>query len=116
MNELADGADEAENQHQEQHRESGNDRHGRGEDGVWALALVVGIAEERGLHAEGEEDEQQGGVGVEVSDNAIASALSGDAARVERHKHIIEETPDDAAEAINGGVFDQRFEICHITK
>ena len=113
VDELPNGAYEAEDQHEEQRRERTNDRHCGGEYGVRLLPIIVGIAEECSLHAKGEEDHQECRVGIEVGDDAVASALCRDATCIERHKHVVQETSDNTAQAIDGCVFGQGFEICH---
>ena len=49
------GADKGKDAQEEYRRERGDEGEARGENGIGTIALVVGVTEERRLHAEGEE-------------------------------------------------------------
>ena len=71
-----------------------------GQDGGVDLAAVflflVDKTEESGFHAEGENHEQQGRVGIHVGDHTVATAGRTDFCCVERHQQIVEESANDA--------------------
>ena len=96
-----DGAEQRHHRQHEQHADAAHGAEGGGEDAADVGALAVGEVEEGGLHAEGEDDQQEGGVGVDVGDDAVAAGGSGDVVGVERHEQVVEEPADDAAEAVD---------------
>ena len=95
------GLDEAEEQEQEQGRDAAHGRQSRGEDGVGAVAVLVGKIEEGGLHAKGEDDQHEGGVGINLGDNAIAAGGGSNLIGVERDEQVVQETAYNTAHAVN---------------
>ena len=94
------------------HGEHGGE--GRGIDaGRGGFIFTVDESEERGLHAEGENDEEEGSIAVNLRHNAVATACRRDFGRVERYEQIVQKAADDAAQAVDGRVFGQRFQGCH---
>ena len=91
-----DGVDECEQQQHENGRQRADHGHRRREDGVGLIAVVVGIAKQRGLHAEGEQHEDESRVGIDVGADAIVAGIFWHIASIERHQHIVEEAADDA--------------------
>ena len=69
------------------------------------LALLVDEAEESGLHSVGQDDEEQRRVGVHVGDDTITTTGGANLCRVEWHKQIVQESADDTAHTIDGGIF-----------
>ena len=79
------------------------------------FALLGGEAEHGGLHAEGQQGQQQGGVGVEIGHYAVTSARRGDLVGVQRHQQIVQESPDYTAQPVNGRILCQRLQIHSVT-
>ncbi len=94
-------------QQQEDHREE-EDPHaahhaeGAAVDHLVVRAGLVREAEERRLHAEGQQRQEQRRVGVQVGHDAVPAALHGDVVRVHRHQQIVQEPPDDAHQPVQG--------------
>ena len=68
------------------------------------FALFVDEAEEGGLHSVGQDDEEQRCVSVHVGDDTITTTGGTNLCRVEWHKQIVEESADDTAHTIDGGI------------
>ena len=87
--------------------------HGKEGGGVYALGIVlvgtVDEPEERSLHAEGEDDEEESRIAVDFSDYAITSACCRNPRSVERYKKVVEEAAYDAAQSVDGSVLGQGF-------
>ena len=73
------------------------------------LALLVGEAEEGGLHSVGEYYHEQRRIGIHIGYHSVASAGCGEFCRVERHEKIIEESSHDAAKSVDCGVLSEGF-------
>jgi hypothetical protein len=69
------------------------------------LARTVHEPEEGGLHAVGQDDDEQGDVGIDVGDDAILPSGSVELGRLNGYKQIADETGCDAAQAVDGRVF-----------
>ena len=68
-------------------------------------------AEKRCLHPESQQCKEEGRIGVEIGDYAVAAALRRDFPGVERHQQVVQETPDYAAQTVDGRVLGQGFQI-----
>ena len=101
---LAQGRDEEEHQGDEEQGGAAHHAEHRMVNLLGVLALLVDEAEEGGLHAVGEDDEEQCRVGIHIGDDTIATAGGTDLCRVEGYKQIVEESADDTAHAIDGGI------------
>ena len=110
---IRNGTYKAEEQQEEHCSEAPHHRKTGGEDRVGLFFLVVGIAEERRLHAKRQDDEYQGGVGIHVRAHAIIAGSLRHVVRVERHEQVVEEAAHDAREAVYRCVFEEGFEVCH---
>lgn len=73
--------------------------------------VMVGEAEEPGLHAVGEDDEGEGHYRVHVGDHSVFGR--GEHGGVERYQTPVEKPAYDGAEAVDGGVLGQTFYSCH---
>ena len=113
--EARNGGGEAEDEQEQQRREAADDGKAGGEDRVGLFALVVGEAEQRGLHAERQDDEHQGRVGVHVCAHAIVARSLRHVVRVEGNEQVVEETPHDARQSVYGRILGQSFQVCHLT-
>ncbi len=72
---------------------------------VSIFSLLVDKAEEGGLHTVSQDDENQSRIGIHVGDDTITTTGCTDGSRVEWHKQIVEESADDTAQTIDGGIF-----------
>ena len=102
------GAYERQDNHDEQQR---CESHGRQCGGIYLLrilALLVGEAEESGLHAVGQDDEQQRRVGIYVGYYSVAAACRRQLGRIERHEQIVEKTSYDAAQSVDSSILCKR--------
>ena len=108
-----DGADEGEHQADEHERGEADHPKDRGIDQFRVLALLVREAEEGRLHAVGQDDQEEGGVGVQVRDDPVAAAGRRDLVGIEGNEQVVQEPPDDAAESVDGRILGQGFHICH---
>lgn len=70
---------------------------------------IIGIAEERGLEAEGEQHHNERGIGVNVGRYAVIARLGGHIVSVEGNEQVVEETPHDAAQPIDNSVLKEPF-------
>ena len=66
---------------------------------------LVYETEESGFHAESQEHQQQSHETINLSDDTIATARSSQLCRVERHEQVIEKTPHNAAQSVDGSFF-----------
>ena len=73
------------------------------------LAGPVHKPEEGGLHAVGQNDDEQGDVGIDVGDDAILPSGSVELRRLNRYQQIADETGCNTAQAVNSRVFCKRF-------
>ena len=104
------GAEEEEDGEDEEEADGAYRGEGCGEDLPAVGALLVGEVEEGGLHAEGEDDQEEGRVGVDVGHHAIAAGGGGDVVGVEGHEKVVQETPHDAAKAVDDRVGKEFFQ------
>lgn len=100
------------------HEQQGDQSHGqpRGGEGLVGVdILLVGEAEKGGLHAEGEDDEKQGSVGIKIRHDAVAARFGSDFVGIERHQQVVQEPTYNAAQAVNGGLLRQGAQsvVCH---
>ena len=109
----ADGVQQAKDKYQKQYPNTAHQPQGGAEHHARVLDLLVCKAEVGGFHAEGKQHEQQGRPGVEVADDAVASAFSCDFSCVKGYEQVVEKAADDAAEAVDGRVLSESFQICH---
>ena len=84
-----------------------------GVDGLRILVGLVDVAEEGGLHAIGQDYEQERRIGVDICNDTILSAARGKCCRLNRHQQIIDETARDAAKTVDGSIFCQTLQISH---
>ena len=110
-----DGVDEAQHQGDESQARQPDQAQGGAVHHFAVLAVLVGEAEQGGLHAEGEDDQKQGRIGVQIGYDAVAAAFSRYLDGVERNEQVVEETPDYTAEAVEGRIFCKGFQI-HLHK
>ena len=95
-----DGDDKQQRRYSHRYQHGGIDPHG----------VVLGLVdkpEEGGLHAVGEYHHQQRRVGIDVGHHAILATARGKGCRLDGYQEIIDETSGDAADTIDGGIFDQ---------
>ena len=76
--------------------------------------MLVGKPEECGFHAECKYHQDKCCIGIEIGDDAIASACGRDDMCVEWDKQIIEKASHNTGQSVDGRVLGQRFYICHI--
>ena len=69
------------------------------------FSVLVGKAEQGGLHAEGQDCQQQSRISIQIGDNAVAAAGGSNLIGINRYQQIVQEPPDYAAEAVYSGVF-----------
>ncbi len=105
LHQVGNRLQENHRQHDEQKRRRTHRPKRCGIDSLGIFALLVGIAEKSGFHAIGQDDEQQRNIGIDVRNHAILAAFCRHFHRVERHEQVVQESPDDARKAIDGGVF-----------
>ena len=110
---TANGRRKAKHQAKENRRQQSNHSKRNGKDRIVLLLLVVHEAEKRRLHAERQNDEQQRSVSIQVCHHTIAAACSRNDVSIERHKQVVEKTPNNARQTIDGRVFCQSFQVCH---
>lgn len=79
---------------------------GGGEYAVGIFLFLVGKAEEGGLHAECEDDENQRNVGIEICHHAVSAACDGEDVGVERYEQIVEKPADDAAHSVDSSILE----------
>ena len=91
---LGQGIDEAKDQCQEEGGENGDEGEAGGEDGVGLLLVLVGKAEEGRLHAEGQDDQDQGHVAVEVGDDAVLAGIEHTG--IDGYEQVVEESAHNA--------------------
>ena len=102
---IGNGFKENANQNHKQQRNKAYCQ-GRSRKGfIRVNAFLVGEAEEGSLHAEGQEDKKQGGVSIQVCYDTIASRFSGDFVGIQRNEQVVQKPADDAAQAVDGGLF-----------
>ena len=82
--------------------------------GAGGRPAVVGEAEERGLHAECQQHQEQRRIGIDVGGHAIVARFAGHVARMNQHQQIVQETAYDAAQPVDYRVFHQRVQFCHL--
>jgi len=104
-NGTTDGTDKAEDQQQEYSRERCDSNEGGGEDGVGLGLFIVGKAEQRGLHAKGQQYQYECRVGIDVGADAVVARVLGHVMRIKRYEQVVQEPADDAGEAVDGRVF-----------
>ncbi len=66
---------------------------------------LVDEAEEGGLHAESQEHQQQGHIAVNLGDDPIAATRSSKLSCIEWYEQVVEKTPYDAAQSVDGSFF-----------
>ena len=89
------------------HEEQGGAAHHAQDCGIYFVSifsLLVDKAEEGGLHTVSQDDENQSRIGIHVGDDTITTTGCTDGSRVEWHKQIVEESADDTAQTIDGGI------------
>ena len=107
---IGDGAQQSENTKNEKETHRAHRAQSGGENILAILAFLIREIEEGGLHAEGENHQQQGSIGVDVGDDAIATRGSGDMVGVEGNEQVVEEPANDAAQAIDDRVGEKLFQ------
>ena len=98
---------EGEHEEHEEHRGGSH----RGEDGgidtLWVLSLLVGETEESGLHAIGEDNQEERRIGIHIGDDPIAATLSRERGCIDGHQEVVEKTTNDATQSVDGCIFQQ---------
>ena len=107
---AGEGLQEDGDQRDEEQRRRADRHERRGVDAL-RVALLVGEAEEAGLHAVGEDHERHGREAVEIAHDAILRG--GEDIRVKGDETPVEETSDDAREAVDGGLLGEGFYAGH---
>ena len=102
---TTDRADKSEDAQQEHQCQRPHHCHHRREDGIGLALLIVGEAEQGGLHAECQYHENQRCIGIDVRADAIVARFVRHIVSVERYEQIIQESAYNTAQAINRGVF-----------
>ena len=102
---IRNGTNEGEDAEEKNARERSDEGKARGEDGVGPKALVVGVAEERRLHAEGEDHQNERHVGIDVGADAVVARSGRHIVGVERHEQVVEKTTHYAGQTVDGCVF-----------
>lgn len=106
-----DGGDEATDGGKKERGHYSYRREGGAEDLAGLLFALVGEVEESGFHTKSKDYQQERGVGVDFGDGAVAAGDGGNLVGVEGHEQIVEETPDDAAEAIDDSIGKKLFKV-----
>ena len=101
---IRNGCDESEDKQKEKCRKASYHRKAGRENGIGCLSLIVGIAEERRLHTESQNGEEQSSVCIHVRVHTIIARSFGHVVCVERNKQIVEKTPNDARESVDGRI------------
>ena len=63
---------------------------------------LVGKAEISGLHAKRQQYHSQCHIGIDISDDSVASAGSRELGRIEWYQQVVQEPPDNARQTIDG--------------
>ena len=108
MQGAGDGLQQHADQYYEEQRNQTYRQTRGGKSLVGVDAFFVGETEEGRFHAESQDDQQQGGVGVQVGNDTVAARFGSDFIGVKRHQQVVQEPADDAAKAVNGGLLRER--------
>ena len=76
-------------------------------DHAGVLAFLVGKAEERGLHAEGEGDDEDAYVTINISDDTKLTSASHPSVGLDGHEQIVDKPSGDGTDAVDGCVFQE---------
>ena len=76
-------------------------------DHAGVLAFLVGKAEERGLHAEGEGDDEDAYVTINIGDNTKLTSASHPSVGLDGHEQIVDKPSGDGTDAVDGCVFQE---------
>ena len=98
---------EAEDEGEEAKANAADGHEGGGINAERIFVFFVDEPEEGGFHTESEHHEQKRRVAVDLGNHTVAARCSGEFGGVDRHQKVIEETADDAAQAVDGRVFGQ---------
>ena len=102
-----DGVDETADDGSEDERRGAHHTQRRGVDAVGIFTLLAHEAEEGGLHAVGQQDDEQRNIGIDVGDDTVLTARGTEALGLDRHQKIVDETGNNARKPIDGCVFDE---------
>ena len=103
----SNGFQEQRYQYEENQRDKADGKSGGRKSLVGVDVFLVGKTEESGFHTKRKKDKEQGCVGVQVGDNAVSPGFGRHPMGVDGHQQVVQEPTDNAAQAINGGLFRQ---------
>ena len=94
------------------HGDGGQRREGKhpqrsGVDALWLLAFAAHKAEEGGLHAKRQQDNEDGDVGIDIGDDSILAARGSKTGRLNGHQQVVDESGNDARQTVDGRVLGQ---------
>ena len=104
------GWNQAEHQHDGQQRRGGYHAQRGGIDVLGLLALFAHEAEEGGLHAVGQHDDEYRHIGIDIGDDAIFTARGCEPGRLDGHQQEVDESRHDARQSVDGGVLQKAGE------
>ena len=93
---LADGRQQQQNQDGKQQRHRPHTDQGSTIYGLRVGMRLVGKAEISGLHAKRQQYQYQRHIGIDICDDAVASAGSRELGRIEWYQQVVQEPPDNA--------------------
>ena len=64
----------------------------------------IGESEIGGLHTKRQQHQHQCHVGIDIGDDAVASACCRKLGGIEGYKQIVQESADDARQSVNSGI------------
>ena len=110
---LREGGEEGQHEGKKRERKASYGKQCGGIDVTRILFGLVGKAEEGGLHTEGEQNEDECGVGVHVGHHTVFARNCRHHEGIDRDEQVVEEAAYDGGEAVEGGIFEEGFEEGH---
>ena len=105
--ERGDGAEEGKHHGDGQQRCEADHAQGGGVDALRVFTFLGHEAEEGGLHAIGEQDDEQRHIGIDVGNDAVFATRCGEACSLDGYEQIVDKSGDNAREAVDGRIFCQ---------